>query len=488
MFRIGIAGTDARTFLWAQAISREGFLQGVVIRGNRAMEEFNSLMNWPVKFIPTSDNSAKALAQASIEAFKDGRLDYLLAQSEDHYYQGFVDEVIAAGFGDRVAGLTQHASQIEGDKTFGKKLCQRANVPVSDYWDLVDARNFAAIRTICCRFFNNSNGAVLKFPFSAGGKGSRIITDIIQIREVYEQLMKDYTENYKKICGKDNPWPLLIESLMGGMEISFTVFVDDSGHFQILPTSMDYARRFAGPAGPGNPVTGGMGAISPHPLETSQLIEMAKETIVAPFIKQMEREGLLRRCILYFGCFVTVNGTGLPIIIRVSEVNIRMGEPEVQAVVRRLKNPGELLLAMFENRLNEVVPEVREDQVCITIALVTGPGGPDGQKGYPWSYTKGESLLVDHKYLMKNNLLFIPSGADFDEKKGGFISDGTRVGYIMGNAKRGNVKNLRERLLNAYRNGKIKVVPRENPEGNRLAIREDCGSEFCTVSELFGMM
>jgi phosphoribosylamine--glycine ligase len=305
--------------------------------------------------------------------------------------------------------------------------------------------------------------------------------------------MEDYSKNYAAIHNSsDDKWPLLIESLMGGSEISFTVFVDDHGSFQILPTSMDYARRYPGPPGPNNPVTGGMSAISPHPLETLELIEMARLSIVRPFLEEMKKCGILRKCVLYFGCFISVDGFVRPIRIRVSEINIRMGEPEVQTVIRRLRNPGELLLAMFENRLQEVSPEVRDDQISFTIALVTGPGGPDGQKGYPWSCTKGEVLEFDLKYLKKKQITLVPSGADF--KDGTFYSDGTRVAYLVANAQsnmdrpesvREKAINLREKLLTAFRNGKVRVIPRENPQGNRLSLREDCGLEFSHFSRIF---
>ena len=487
--RIGVAGTDARTFLWANEITRDN-LQGVVIRGNRAMEEYARLIGWPVTFIPTPDNSAKALAQAGVKAFKEDRLDFLLAQSEGHYFDGFVNEAIAAGFGDKVAGLTREASFIEGDKASAKLFCQIAGVPMADLWEIADARDFPAIRKICCDFIDRTNGIVLKFPYSAGGKGARVITDIWQIAEVYIKLMQDYAGSYGNICGAGNHWPLLIESLMGGSEISLTVFVDDHGNFQILPTSMDYARRYPGPAGPHNPVTGGMGAISPHPLETPELLEMARKTIISPLVSAMKQSGHLRKCILYFGCFVSVDGSGQPIRIRVSEVNIRMGEPEVQAVVRRLKNPGELVLAMFENRLDAVRPEVREDQISLTIALVTGPGGPQGQKGYPGSCTKGEILEFDLDYLKKKKILMVPSGADY--KDGVFLSDGTRVAYLIANAKRNpdetlgySAQRLQEKLLNAFRNGKVRVIPREDMKGNRLVLREDCGCEFGSFSKIF---
>jgi len=164
-------------------------------------------------------------------------------------------------------------------------------------------------------------------------------------------------------------------------------------------------------------------------------------------------------------------------------VNIRPGEPEFQPVVKRLRNLGPLVAAMAAGKLNEVKPEVRADQISLCLALVTGPGGPQQQKGYPWSLTKGEPLLMDFAYFDKKKITVIPSALDYDGET--FRSDGSRVAYLVANAtlkpgqKRGQVaETLRQRLLNAYDQGKIRVIPRENQEGNRLALRRDIGLHY----------
>ena len=76
---------------------------------------------------------------------------------------------------------------------------------------------------------------MLKFPYSAGGKGARIILNTWEIRDIYDDLLKDYKESYTQLCGKKSPWPLLIEARMSGVEISFTILVDKKGNYQILP-------------------------------------------------------------------------------------------------------------------------------------------------------------------------------------------------------------------------------------------------------------
>ena len=138
-----------------------------------------------------------------------------------------------------------------------------------------------------------------------------------------------------------------------------------------------------------------MGAISPHPMETPELIELAGELIARPLINKINEKGFLRPCILYPGCFVSLDNAKQPTHIRVSEINIRPGEPEAQPVARRLRNLGVLIEAMFAGRLDEIKPEVREDQLSLCAGLVTGAGGPDGQKGNPWS---GPPFVQDHGY------------------------------------------------------------------------------------------
>ena len=132
------------------------------------------------------------------------------------------------------------------------------------------------------------------------------------------------------------------------------------------------------------------------------------------------------------------------------------------------------------------------DQVSVNIALMTGPGGPDGQKGYPWSCTKGEPVAVDIKYLKRKGIQLIPSAMSYSEEDKLFKSDGTRVAFLNGNITlkpnetRGQmVDRLRRKLLSAYDNGKIRVIPREDKSGNRLDLRRDIGRHFFIAEQIF---
>lgn len=497
MTRIAFAGTDGRTLLWAWVVSTatsdlySDDFQGVVVRGTPAMPKFCELSKWPVRFVPTASNTPEDYATAIVQALKDKRIDYVVPMPEALLFEGLVDQVAEAGFDNRILGLTREAAFIEGDKIRCKQLCAEAGIPVAPAWTQVDAHDYESVLKTALDYLDRFGGAVLKFPYSAGGKGARIILNGWEIREVYDTLIKDYKDSYRRQFGKKAPWPLLMEARMSGMEISFTILADGNGNFQILPTAMDYPERFEGPAGKDNPITGGTGAISPHPMESPALIDMVARTIAKPLVNTLKEKGFLRPCILYPGCFVSLDEKMRPTQIRVCEINIRPGEPEAQPVARRLRNLGALIAATMEGRLDQVAPELRDDQLAACIALMTGPGGPDGQKGYPWSCTKGEPIEIDFKYMQRKGIQVIPSAMDFSQDKNCFLSDGTRVAFINANVtlkagqKRGDMaERLRNKLLTAYDNGKIRVVPREDDQGNRLALRRDIGSHFAIGDRL----
>jgi len=498
MKKIAFAGTDGRTLLsalvtaTAKSDNHDATFKAVVIRGTPSMPEFCKIMNWPVEFVATVSNSVQDYTGAVIAALKAGRLDYVVPMPEALLFEGLVDAVEQAGFGDQILGLDTSGAFIEGDKIECKKLCRDAGIPVAAAWDEVDARDYQSILSTCLNYIQNYGGAVLKYPYSAGGKGARIISNSWEIREVYDGLIKDYQAGYKKLYGSQGTWPLLIESLMSGVEISFTILVDRNGNFQILPTAMDYPERFEGTAGKNNPITGGMGAVSPHPLETPDLIEMAGNLIARPLIESMKARNILRPCVLYPGCFVSLDNDMRPTTIRVSEINIRPGEPEAQPVMRRLRNLGVLIQATLEGNLNQVEPEVRTDQLAMCSALVTGPGGPDGQKGYPWSCTRGEPMEIDYKYMRRKGVQVIPSAMMCSADGDGFKSDGTRVAFLNLNMtikpdeSRGEAADRsRKKLLAAFDNGKIRVIPREDANGNRLDLRRDIGFHYGEAERIF---
>lgn len=499
--RVGFAGTDARTLLSAVVTStaksenHPNRYQGVVVRGNSSMEAFASkdVMNWPIEFLSVQENSVSAYADSLTRALQNRYLDFVLPMPEALLFNGLVDELEKSGFGDHIAGLCSEDSFLEADKIQCKRLCDQANIPVADAWTKVDARDFKQVCEVCLEYIHRFGGAVLKYPYSAGGKGARVVGNTWEIQEVYNTLIRDYKRDYKKSF-RNSEWPLLIESRMSGVEISFTIFVDRQGNYQILPTSLDYPERYPGETAYNNPITGGMGSVSPHPFESPELLDLVAREIADPLVRIMKEEGMLRPCVLYPGCIVSFHfnakGGMEPRAIRVCEINIRPGEPEFQVVARRLCNLGPLVEAMFLGNLDKVAPEVRDNQLSLCVGLVIGPGGPDNQKGYPWSTTKHEPVSIDFAYMQKKNIQVVPSGMGYLEDSG-FYSDGSRVAYCNLNAElrdnqtRGEVaEKLRNKILAAFNANKIRVLPRQDPESNRLTLREDIGMHFSIAEEL----
>ena len=173
--RIGFVGTDGRTLLAALETARAlselypGNYQGVVVRGTGAMPAFARKMNWPVDFISVPDNSAEAYGGALIEAFKQKRLDLALVMPEALIFEGLVDKVSVAGYGDRVIGLNKQGAFIEGDKLECKRLCREAGIPVAPAWMEADARVYRGVLAASLAYIHGYGGAVLKYPYSAGG-------------------------------------------------------------------------------------------------------------------------------------------------------------------------------------------------------------------------------------------------------------------------------------------------------------------------------
>lgn len=211
MIKIGFVGTDGRSLLGAYTTSMTGnqTYRGIMVRGTDAMEPWTKKSGWPVDFISTENNSVKAYSEALIQAFREERLDVALVMPEGLLFEGLVDMITEAGFGDKIIGLDSQGAFLEADKIRCKRLCRNAGIPVAPDWAEVDAQDYRAVLDVCLDYLHNFGGAVLKYPFSAGGKGARIVLNTWEIREVYEGLIADYTEDYAKLCEEKTPWPLL---------------------------------------------------------------------------------------------------------------------------------------------------------------------------------------------------------------------------------------------------------------------------------------
>ena len=395
-----------------------------------------------------------------------------------------MDLVSEAGFGDRIIGVAAAGVAYEADKIAGKRSCEQAGVPVAPAWAEVEARDYPAVLKTCLAYLHEFGGAVLKFPYSAGGKGARIMLNTWDVKEVYDVPDEGLQGRLQpRSAAKNPPGPCSSRPACPGWKSVSPSSWTKRAIIKSFPPPWTTRNALTGPPGLDNPITGGMGSISPHPLESPALLELADATLARPLIRLMEEQGTLRPCVLYPGCFASFDADfraqGHP--------GVRNQHPSrgagIPARGQTLAQSGGLGQAMAAGNLDEVAPEVRSDQVSLCLALVTGPGGPKQQKGYPWSLTKGEVVEMDFDYCDKKKITVIPSAMDYAD--GVFKSDGSRVAYLLANAtvKAGQTmgqaaETLRQKLLNAFDNGKIRVIPRENESGNRLALRRDIGVHF----------
>ncbi len=488
MAKIAFAGTDGRTF-WGALSAHFGGHEGIIVRGMPGMKRYVKQMGYPLRFIETNSTKTSDYVKTIIQAFKDGKIDYLIPMPEALQFDGVVDEVIAAGFGDKIAGFVKKSAYVEGDKIACKELCQEVGIKTAN-WTTIDLRDYKEFNKICRRFLRDYGGAVPKYPYSAGGKGARIINTDWDIPMVYDGLIKDYAEEYSAKFGDKGKWPILIEQKRAGSEISFLIPIDIDGNYCVLPTTMDFPERYDAPLGPDNPITGGLGAIGPHPAETSKLFEQVGNEIALPFIEQMKRLGILRPCIIYPGCIINYNDGWYH--ITVNEINIRIGEPEGPVAMRLVDNFSDLVIAMFTGELDKVKPVIRQNHLVISLCLFTGPGPGEEYPGYPFRrYKKGEPMQIDFDYLQKNKITIIPSGMGYSEEIG-FYSDGTRICYLMANsgyksisARADVARSLKDKLIKAYKSCIVRVIPEEDANGNRLVCRQNIGDQYELGERIF---
>jgi phosphoribosylamine--glycine ligase len=207
---------------------------------------------------------------------------------------------------------------------------------------------------------------VLKADGLAAGKGVLILNDLSEAQQELEaMLLGKFGAASSKV---------VIEEFLSGVELSVFVLTDGGGYV-ILPEAKDYKRIGEGDSGLN---TGGMGAVSPVPFARGAFMEKVEERIIRPTIDGLQKEGIPYKGFIFFG-LIKVDGD--PYVI---EYNVRMGDPEAEVVLPRIKADfAELLIAAGENRLKGT--EVTfDDRTVTTVMLVSG--------GYPGSYEKGKPI------------------------------------------------------------------------------------------------
>lgn len=292
-----------------------------------------------------------------------------------------------------VIGPQQYAAQLEGSKEFAKEFMYRHNIPTAAYQSFTKdnlEEGYQFLETLNAPY-------VLKADGLAAGKGVLILNDLQEAKDELKEMLAN--EKFGAASSK-----VVIEEFLDGIEMSCFVLTDGKGYVS-LPNAKDYKRIGEGDKGLN---TGGMGAVSPVPFANEEFMTKVEEQVVKPTVEGLQKDNIPYVGFIFFG-LIKVNGEP-----KVIEYNCRMGDPETEVVIPRLKSDLlELLIAAGKGELDSKEVEFVNDSAC-TVMLVSG--------GYPESYNKGYEIIGLEK--VKNSIPFHAGTTIKDDK---VVTNGGRV-------------------------------------------------------------
>jgi phosphoribosylamine--glycine ligase len=327
----------------------------------------------------------------------NNKIDLVLVGPEEPLVKGVTDFLnsIPALKNIGIIGPSKKGAQLEGSKAFAKSFMNRHNIPTAAHKEFTIDNYLEGVKYLQ----KHELPIVIKADGLAAGKGVVICENHIEAIAEFELMiqMAKFGDAGKKV---------VVEQFLKGIEISVFVLTDGR-NYVLLPEAKDYKRIGENDTGPN---TGGMGAISPVPFANEVLMKKIEEKIIKPTIEGLKKDKLEYRGFIFFGLII-VNDEPFTI-----EYNCRMGDPETEVVIPRLKNDlVELLDAAAKQQLNKIKIETDTRTVC-TIVAVSG--------GYPGDFKKGYEIKGLNDVNPEDSILFhMGTGT----KNGKVVTNGGRV-------------------------------------------------------------
>ncbi|MCU0719085.1 MAG: phosphoribosylamine--glycine ligase [Pirellula sp.] len=312
--------------------------------------------------VPIAADDIKGLVSFA----KKEKVDLVVVGPEVPLTLGIVDAMASERI--RTFGPSRAAAQLEGSKAFCKLTLRQADVPTADYQVFRDADS--AMRYIKARYPNENDKApvVVKADGLASGKGVIVCSRRSDALDAIDRVAR------KNEFGKAGS-QFIIEDRLEGPEASVLV-ITDGKTILTLPPAQDHKAAYDGDKGPN---TGGMGAYSPTPVVTDELMETIEDKILVPTIHTMKRNRKPFKGVLYAGLMLTQVGP------KVLEYNVRFGDPECQPILMRLKSDLlDILEATVDGKLDEIEPPVWDPRPAICVVMAS--------QGYPGDYENGKEI------------------------------------------------------------------------------------------------
>lgn len=331
-----------------------------------------------------------------------------------------------------VIGPQKEAAQLEGSKEFAKEFMVRHKIPTASYKSFTNKNleeGYLFLETL-------NSPYVLKADGLAAGKGVLILEDLQEAKNELKEMLTN-----QKFGTASNK--VVIEEFLDGIELSCFILTDGKSYVN-LPNAKDYKRIGEGDIGLN---TGGMGAISPVPFVNTSFMQIIEDQIIKPTVKGLQKDNLAYKGFIFFGIIKVGDEP------KVIEYNCRMGDPETEVVIPRIKSDFlELLIATGNNKLHTKTIEFKKESAA-TVMLVSG--------GYPESYEKGK--IIEGIDAIENSIVF-QAGTTTNNNK--ILTNGGRVLTITSYGS-----NFKEALKKSYQN--IKKISFDN-----MNYRKDIGFDL----------